>query len=98
MQLKLLSLAIKDLNRGKLFYEEQSPGLGQYFHDSLFSDIESLILYAGIHRKIMTYHCMFSKRFPYAIYYKIEGDFIKVFRVLDCRQDPLKVKRILRSS
>ena len=96
MRLQILSLALKDLNRGKRFYEDQSYGLGDYFHDSLFSDIDSLILYGGIHRKIMSYHCMFSKRFPYAIYYKIGGDLIRVYRVLDCRQDPQRIMRALK--
>ena len=96
MRLQILSLAVKDLNRGKWFYETQSLGLGDYFHDSLFSDIDSLILYAGIHRKIMSYYCMLSKRFPYAIYYKIDGDAIKVCRVLDCRQDPQRIARALK--
>jgi hypothetical protein len=29
------------------FYERQETGLGWYFLDSLFSDIDSLLLYAG---------------------------------------------------
>jgi hypothetical protein len=33
------------------FYEEQETGLGAYFLESLYSDIESLKLYVGIHRQ-----------------------------------------------
>ena len=33
---------------------------------------------------------MLSKRFPYAIFYKIEENEIKIYRVLDCRQEPQK--------
>jgi hypothetical protein len=40
---------ITDLSEGRLFYEKQGEGLGEYFFDSLFSDIDSLTLYAGIH-------------------------------------------------
>jgi hypothetical protein len=96
MRLQLLSLAVKDLNRGKWFYEKQSTGLGEYFYDSLFSDIDSLLLYAGIHKKVVTYHCMLSKRFPYTIYYKVADDVIKVYRILDCRQDPRKLEHYLK--
>jgi hypothetical protein len=40
-----------DLNDGKVFYDQKEPGVGDYFWDSLFVDIESLIIYAGIHNK-----------------------------------------------
>ena len=40
-----------DLNEGKTFYDQRESGVGDYFWDSLLADIESLLLYAGIHRK-----------------------------------------------
>ena len=51
MKIKLLSSAKNDLAIGRSFYEKQGEGLGEYFFDSLFSDIDSLILYGGIHPK-----------------------------------------------
>ncbi len=69
--------------------------MGEYFLDSLASDIESLLVYRGFHRKIRGYYCLLSKRFPYAIYYKIEQTEIKIFRVLDCRQNPVKTRHAL---
>lgn len=38
-----------DLNDGKIFYDQRESGVGDYFWDSLLTDIESLIIYAGIH-------------------------------------------------
>jgi hypothetical protein len=64
-------------------YEEQSPGLGTYFLDSLFADIDSLILYAGIHRKVIGSHRALSKRFPFAIYYELTGNELQLQAVLD---------------
>jgi hypothetical protein len=52
MKIKVLSSAIEDLYEGRLFYEKQGEGLGDYFFDSLFSDIDSLVLYGGIHIKV----------------------------------------------
>lgn len=49
MKIEILSSVMSDLIEGRQFYEKQSGGLGEYFFDSLFSDIDSLILYAGIH-------------------------------------------------
>jgi hypothetical protein len=67
MRIELLDSAEKDLLNGFKFYERQSKGLGIYFLDSLFSDIESLHLYAGIHALHFGYHRLLSKRFPFAI-------------------------------
>jgi len=49
MRIEVLDEAEQDLLDGFEFYERQSPGLGDYFLDSLFADIESLYLYAGVH-------------------------------------------------
>ena len=98
MKIRILSSAFNDLASGRDFYEEQGEGLGSYFLDSLFSDIDSLILYAGIHRKFLGFHRLLSKRFPHAIYYQMEvGNEAVVYRVLDCRQNPNKLRRALRS-
>lgn len=72
--------------------------MGEYFFDSLFSDIDSLTLYAGIHPKFFGYHRMLSKRFPYAIYYKLEEQSaVVVWRVLDLRRDPKKIGQSLKT-
>jgi hypothetical protein len=31
---------------------------------------------------------MLSKRFPFAVYYRLEGDTVRIYAVLDCRRDP----------
>jgi len=72
MKIKIIESAINDLRIGYDFYERQGKGLGWYFWNSLFSEIESLEIYAGIHRKVFNFHRMLSKKFPVAIYYKIK--------------------------
>lgn len=99
MKMRILSSAFNDLAQGRDFYEQQGEGLGSYFLDSLFSDIDSLVLYAGIHRKVFGFHRLLSKRFPYAIYYQVEaGNELIVYCVLDCRQNPGKIRRALKRS
>lgn len=88
MRIKILPSALEDLAEGRRFYERQNPGVGDYFMDSLFADIDSLALYGGIHRKAFGCFVMLAKRFPCAIYYKMESDAAIVWRVLDCRRDP----------
>jgi plasmid stabilization system protein ParE len=88
VRLLLLRSAIEDLARGRQFYEFQGKGLGDYFHESLAADIESLRLYAGIHSKSHGYYRMLADRFPYAVYYDIEQDSVRIRAVLACRRDP----------
>ncbi|NOS71776.1 MAG: type II toxin-antitoxin system RelE/ParE family toxin [Verrucomicrobia bacterium] len=95
MKIVILPSARDDLADGFDFYERQREGLGDYFQESLFSDIESLQLYAGIHLKAFGFHRLLSKRFPYAAYYDIEEQTIRIWGVLDCRQDPKSIRRRL---
>jgi plasmid stabilization system protein ParE len=92
MIIRVLDEAERDLIDGYRFYEMQDQGLGDYFLDSLFSDIDSLHLYAGIHPIHFGWHRLLSKRFPFAIYYRLEQTVIQVWAVLDCRQDPSKIR------
>jgi hypothetical protein len=56
MKIKILPSAINDLSDGFKFYESQLKGLVGFFLETLFSDIDSLKLYAGIHSKIYGHH------------------------------------------
>ena len=62
MKVRILSSAARDLVDGYRFYEKQAPGIGGYFLDALFSDIDSLIVNAGIHPIYFErYHRLLSK-------------------------------------
>jgi hypothetical protein len=95
MRIRILESAIVDLEAGKNFYDRQEAGVGDYFQDCLISDIDSLVLYGGMHRKVFGFHRLLSKHFPYAIYYLHEGDVVVVYRILDCRRDPQRIRRSL---
>ncbi len=97
MQIKILDEAEDDIAHGIYFYQSQKEGLGNYFLDSIMSDIESLHIYAGIHIKISTYHRLLSKRFPFSIYYKIKSNIIYIYAVLDCRKNPSWIKQRLEN-
>lgn len=66
----------------------QQAGLGRYFLDSLFSDIESLEFFGGIHAKVFNHHRLLAKRFPFAVYYRATDEYIQIYAVLDCRRNP----------
>lgn len=93
MNITILPAANEDLINGYHFYEQQQAGIGDYFLDSLFADIDSLLIYHGIHPIMFDhYHRMLAKNFPFAIYYRIETVDIVVYAVLDTRQKPAWIK------
>ncbi|MFM9966814.1 MAG: hypothetical protein ACKVQK_00210 [Burkholderiales bacterium] len=96
MNIKILESASLDLVDGYRFYEVQSEGIGTYFLDSLYSDIDSLLISAGMHSvHFGKYHRLLSKRFPFAIYYCVEEEAVLVYAVLDCRRDPAWIRNKL---
>lgn len=98
MNVRILRPALEDLAAGREFYDRQSEGVGSYFFDSLFAEIDSLVLYAGIHGPRFGHHRLLAKRFPYAIYYRVAGSEVIVHRVLDCRRDPKWIGRALQKT
>lgn len=98
MKIKILPAALDDLKAGKDFYEKQTSGVGTYFIDTLISDIDSLVITAGVHpQNEGGYYRMLSKRFPFAIYYRVESNTAFVYAVLDCRRKPAWLKKRLES-
>lgn len=95
MKIRILSPAEEDLEEGYLFYDSQSPGLGSYFLNCLYSDIDSLTYFGGIHPVVFGHHRLLSKRFPFAVYYRVIEDTAVVFAVLDCRRNPSWVRKRL---
>jgi hypothetical protein len=96
VRLSIQKSALADLRQGFRFYEKKAPGLGNYFLDSIYSDIDSLLLYAGIHPIHFGKFRARSERFPFAIYYEIENQVVLVKAVLDMRRDPNWIKRKLK--
>lgn len=78
VRIVILRSAIEDLIQGQAFYERQGEGLGDYFEEALSADIDSLRLFAGIHALVYGYHRMLSAKFPFAVYYDVVGDQIRV--------------------
>ena len=52
MKIRILGAALEDLHSSRQYHENQAEGVGEYFFEAIFADIDSLALYAEIHRKI----------------------------------------------
>ena len=69
MTVVILEDAAEDLELGRRFYESCEAGVGDYFTESILFDLDSLVLFAGIHPIHLRFHRMLSRRFPFGIYY-----------------------------
>ncbi|MBI4327185.1 MAG: type II toxin-antitoxin system RelE/ParE family toxin, partial [Chloroflexi bacterium] len=82
MTVVILEDAADDLEVGRRFYESRESGIGDYFVESILADLDSLVLYAGIHRLQFGFHRLLSKRFPFGIYYEVERETAYVYAIL----------------
>jgi len=77
-----------DLRDARNWYENQRAGLGEEFLVATANTIKLLLrnpelrpeYYRGFRRILL-------RRFPYKLFYRLEGDRIIVFRVLHARRD-----------
>ena len=88
MRVRILPSAKGDLRQGFHFYQSQDPGVGDYFRDFILAEIDTLASYAGIHRFRGGLHRFLAHKFPYWIYYRVDGQVVYVVAILDARQDP----------
>ena len=97
MKLNILDSAKDDLIEGYYFYEQQQRGIGYYFLESLYFDIQDLISTAGIHPIVFNrFYRKLSNKFPFAIYCQTDQQEINVYAVLDCRKKPTWIRSKLK--
>ena len=96
MIIDILDEAKEDIINGGLFYRRQGgEPLKDYFVDSIFASIDALAYSTNAHPVRHGCHRLLADKFPYSIYYRIEEDVVKVWRVLDNRRDPEWIERQL---
>ena len=99
MKIVISESAADDIAEAYLFYEKQFKGLGDYFEASIFADIRSLVVYAGVHEvHFDIYYRKIAAKFPYAIYYAIEDDLLRIHAVADTRRDTTFIEGKLRTN
>jgi hypothetical protein len=97
LKIVILTNAKEDLLSGYLFYEAQESGIGEYFLDSITSDIDSLVIHYSYHRQFFGFHRLIAKTFPFSIYYRIVESTIFVDAVIDQRRNPKSIRKLLES-
>src|SRR5687767_554894 len=91
MTVVILEDAAADIELGRRFYESCEAGVGDYFVEAILADLDSLVIFAGIHPVYFSFHRMLSRRFPFGIYYEVEDHVAYVYAILDLRRDPLLI-------
>jgi len=95
--LRFLPQVETDVRNGRRWYEDKAPGLGEEFLRVFYACCEELTrspqVYARVHRD---FHRRLLRRFPYAIYFRIQGDLVLVFGLFHCARDPRRLRRELR--
>ncbi len=95
--LRFLPEVEQDVIAAYVWYEEKAPGLGEELLRMFYACAREIprnpLLYAKV-------YCQFRRRllrrFPYAIYFRIEGSEIIVFGLFHCARDPRTIRATLR--
>jgi plasmid stabilization system protein ParE len=79
--------AKQDARTARRWYERQRSGLGSQFVDALTEAIAALqrspAMYARVHGE---FRRMRVRKFPYGVFYRVEGERVIVHRILHDRQ------------
>ena len=87
----------EDVIAGYAWYEEKAPGLGEEFLRMFYACAGEIprnpLLYPKVYRE---FRRRLLRRFPYAIYFRIEDNEIIVFGLFHCARDPRAIRAKLR--
>jgi toxin ParE1/3/4 len=83
-----------ELEEAAEWYSIQKPGLGDDFLAHFWKDIDSIAeaplrwpkYFGPVRRYVMS-------RFPYLIYYEVDGEIVRILRVVHASRDPEAVRR-----
>lgn len=95
--LRFLPAVEADVLAGYAWYAEKAPGLGEEFLRVFYAGAREIPrnprLYPGIYG---AFRRRLLRRFPYAIYFRIEGEEVIVFGLFHCARDPRTTRAQLR--
>ncbi len=91
MILRYTERSEKDVEVAFEWYEKQRRGLGFDFLDCVEASLKSILSYPEIYEIVYSnFRRCVIRRFPFSVFYTIEGDEIIIHSIFDNRQDPKK--------
>lgn len=83
--------ALEDIRRAQLWYDAQQPGLGERFRSELREGLRFVVENPpGYAVRRGPYRAIVLARFPYVVWYAVEGEDTVVYRVRHGKQRPLR--------
>jgi plasmid stabilization system protein ParE len=96
--LGFLSQIEADVRNAREWYEAKTPGLGKEFVHVFYESAGELVENPQLHSRIYRdFRRRLLRRFPYAIYFRIEDERVVVFGVFHCARDLRRLQRELRN-
>ena len=87
--LSFLPEAEEDAISAYLWYEEKYSGLGEEFLRVFYAGAAEIARTPNLHPKVYkNFHRKLLKRFPYAIYFLVEGKTIIIYGIFHCARNP----------
>ena len=95
--LRFLPQVETDVRNGRTWYEGKAPGLGEEFLRVFYASAEELARAPQAYPKVHgDFRRWLLRRFPYAIYFRIESERVVVFGLFHCARDPRRLSKELR--
>ena len=95
--LRFLPIIEEDALAGYTWYEEKARGLGGEFLRLFYAGAREIprnpLLYPKVYRE---FRRRLLRRFPYAIYFRIEDETVIVFGLFHCARDPRTIRAQLQ--
>ncbi|HZX48531.1 MAG TPA: type II toxin-antitoxin system RelE/ParE family toxin [Nitrospirota bacterium] len=94
--LRFLPEVEEDIIGGYVWYEAKSPGLGEDFLRMFYAGASEIQWNPFLYPKVYNeFRRRLLRRFPYAIYFMIEDEYIIVFGFFHCARNPSTIKKKL---
>lgn len=94
--LRFLPEVAADLMLVQAWYEDKAAGLGPEFLRCFYAHAAVLqrtpLIFPKVHQD---FRRGLLRRFPYACYYRVEGDFVIVYGIFHCARDPSTINESL---
>lgn len=82
--------ALQEIHQAQLWYEVQKPGLGEHFRSDLRNSLKFVAENPpGYGVRKDPYRAVLLEKFPYVLWYAVEGSDIVVYPVRHGKQKPL---------
>jgi hypothetical protein len=87
-----------DLLAGYFWYEEKAIGLGEDFIRLFYAYTNEITRNPLVYQKVAeNFRRRLLRRFPYAIYYRVEEEKVVIYGLFHCARKPVDIKNSLIS-